>query len=65
MFVEDLSDAKRFDQEVFGLPVAFEDDASTVFRFENTLINLLKFQRLRSSSGPPGWLPRRQVPGCS
>lgn len=27
---------------MFGLPVAFEDDASTVFKFENTLINLLK-----------------------
>ena len=42
LFVEDLAATRRFYQEVFGLPVAFEDDASTVFRFENTMINLLK-----------------------
>ena len=42
LFVEDLGAARRFYQEVFGLPVAFEDDASTVFKFQNTLINLLK-----------------------
>ena len=42
LFVEDLEAAKQFYQEVFGLPVAFEDDDSTVFKFENTLINLLK-----------------------
>jgi catechol 2,3-dioxygenase-like lactoylglutathione lyase family enzyme len=42
LFVEDLDDAKRFYQEVFGLPVHFEDDASAVFKFGDTLINLLK-----------------------
>ncbi|WP_427169787.1 VOC family protein [Arthrobacter sp. 92] len=42
LFVEDLETTKLFYQEVFGLPVAFEDDASTVFKFQNTLINLLK-----------------------
>jgi catechol 2,3-dioxygenase-like lactoylglutathione lyase family enzyme len=42
LFVEDLETAKQFYQEVFGLPVAFEDDASTVFKFGNTLVNLLK-----------------------
>jgi catechol 2,3-dioxygenase-like lactoylglutathione lyase family enzyme len=41
LFVEDLAAAKRFYQEVFGLPVVFEDDSSTVFNFGNTLINLL------------------------
>jgi catechol 2,3-dioxygenase-like lactoylglutathione lyase family enzyme len=41
LFVEDLDAAKRFYLEVFGLPVAFEDDESAVFRFENTMINLL------------------------
>ena len=33
LFVEDLEAAKRFYQEVFELPVAFEDNDSTVFRF--------------------------------
>lgn len=41
LFAEDLAATKRFYQEVFGLPVHYEDDASVVFRFENTLINLL------------------------
>jgi catechol 2,3-dioxygenase-like lactoylglutathione lyase family enzyme len=42
LFVEDLEDAKRFYGEVFGLPVHYEDDASAVFDFGNTVINLLK-----------------------
>jgi catechol 2,3-dioxygenase-like lactoylglutathione lyase family enzyme len=42
LFVEDLEAAKRFYREVFELRVAFEDDSSTVFRFGETLINLLK-----------------------
>ena len=42
LFVEDLEAAKRFYQDVFGLPVMFEDDDSAVFAFGNTMINLLK-----------------------
>ena len=42
LFVEDLATAKQFYQVVFGLPVVFEDGDSTVFKFGNTLINLLK-----------------------
>jgi catechol 2,3-dioxygenase-like lactoylglutathione lyase family enzyme len=42
LFVEDLVTAKGFYQRVFGLPVVFEDDNSAVFKFGNTLINLLK-----------------------
>ncbi len=42
LFVEDLDAAKRFYREAFGLPVVFEDDASAVFNFGNTLINLLR-----------------------
>ena len=42
LFVENLEAAKQFYQEVFGVPVIFEDDNSTVFKFGNTLINLLK-----------------------
>jgi catechol 2,3-dioxygenase-like lactoylglutathione lyase family enzyme len=42
VFVEDLAATKQFYQEVFGLPVHYEDDASAVFDFGNTLINLLK-----------------------
>lgn len=42
LFVEDLSAAKLFYQAIFGLPVYYEDDASAVFQFNNTLINLLE-----------------------
>ena len=42
LFVDDLEEAKRFYGEVFGLPVAFEDENSAVFRFGETLVNLLK-----------------------
>jgi len=42
LFVEDLDAARRFYGDVFGLPVAFEDDNSAVFDFGNTIINLLK-----------------------
>lgn len=41
LFVEDLPATKRFYQEVFGLPIHYEDDASVVFNFGNTLVNLL------------------------
>jgi predicted enzyme related to lactoylglutathione lyase len=42
LFVEDLDAAKKFYREVFDLPVAFEDAESAVFKFKNTLINLLR-----------------------
>ena len=42
LFVEDLEATKRFYREVFELPVTFEDDSSAVFRFGETLVNLLK-----------------------
>jgi len=42
LFVEDLDEAKKFYQKVFNLLVVFEDDASTVFKIGETLINLLK-----------------------
>lgn len=42
LFVEDLSASRHFYQQVFGLPVMFEDKDSCVFKFGNTLVNLLK-----------------------
>ena len=40
-FVEDLGAAKAFYREVFDLPVRYEDPNSAVFKFGDTLINLL------------------------
>ncbi len=42
LFVDDLPATKTFYQEVFGLPVHFEDDVSAVFDFGSTLVNLLE-----------------------
>ncbi len=42
LFVEDLAAAKRFYTDVFQLPVFFEDESSTVFKFGDTLVNLLE-----------------------
>jgi len=42
LFVEDLDAAREFYGRAFGLPVMFEDDNSAVFRFGDTLVNLLR-----------------------
>jgi catechol 2,3-dioxygenase-like lactoylglutathione lyase family enzyme len=52
LFVDDLQAAKDFYQKVFGLPVFFEDDASSVFKFGNTLVNLLKVTAAPELIGP-------------
>ncbi|WP_285567797.1 VOC family protein [Streptomyces sp. RTGN2] len=41
LFVEDVVEAKRFYQNVFGLEVIFENEDSAVVKLSNTLINLL------------------------
>ena len=40
--VSDVDRAKRFYGDVFQLPVFFEDDNSAVFKFGDTLVNLLE-----------------------
>jgi catechol 2,3-dioxygenase-like lactoylglutathione lyase family enzyme len=52
LFVEDLAATKGFYQEVFGLPVHYEDEASAVFNFGNTLINLLKIEEAHELIAP-------------
>ena len=52
LFVEDVDVAKRFYQEVFGLPIVFEDENSAVFNFGHTLINLLKATAARELIEP-------------
>jgi catechol 2,3-dioxygenase-like lactoylglutathione lyase family enzyme len=42
LFVEDLDAARQFYRDVFGLPLHFEDPNSVVFKFGDTLVNLLK-----------------------
>ena len=42
LFVEDLDAAKAFYRDVFGLPIHFENADSAVFKFGQTVINLLR-----------------------
>src|SRR5262245_66493367 len=42
LFQEDLEAARRFYEQVFQLPVFFQDDNSAVFKFGDTLVNLLR-----------------------
>ena len=57
LFVEDLDATKAFYQRVFGLSVVFEDDASAVFSFGNTMINLLKATAALELIGPAAVAP--------
>jgi lactoylglutathione lyase len=41
LFVEDLAAAKQFYLDAFSLPVHYKDAESVVFRFGDTLVNLL------------------------
>ena len=52
LFVEDLPATKAFYERAFGLPVHFEDGASAVFNFGNTLINLLVVGEAPDLIGP-------------
>jgi lactoylglutathione lyase len=52
LFVEDLAAAKRFYQEVFALPVRYEDADSAVFDFGDTMINLLQAGAARELVAP-------------
>lgn len=45
LFVEDLAAARSFYEDVFGLPIVFQDGNSAVFRFGETLVNLLDARR--------------------
>ena len=47
-----MAAAKQFYLKVFGLPVDYEDDNSAVFKFGNTLINLLKTTAARELIEP-------------
>jgi lactoylglutathione lyase len=52
LFVDDLAAAKRFYSDVFQLPVFFEDKDSTVFKFGETLVNLLKTSEAHTLVAP-------------
>ena len=57
LFVEDLGAAKGFYQEVFRLAIVHEDEDSAVFRFGETLINLLRASEAPSLVSPASVAP--------
>ncbi len=52
IFAEDLEATTRFYADVFRLPVVFQDANSAVFRFGETLINLLDVSQAEGLVGP-------------
>jgi lactoylglutathione lyase len=52
LFVEDLDRSKHFYSDVFGLSVSYEDEDSAVFKFQHTMINLLKIPAARDLVAP-------------
>ena len=65
MFSEDLERSKAFYQEVFGLPVLFEDPNSAVFEFGPTVINLLEIPAARELIEPGTWPAATPARGTS
>jgi lactoylglutathione lyase len=52
LFVDDLDAAKEFYGRAFDLPVTYEDEASAVFSFGPTLVNLLKADEAHALIAP-------------
>jgi catechol 2,3-dioxygenase-like lactoylglutathione lyase family enzyme len=52
LFVENLPRSKAFYQRVFEKPIVYEDEVSVMFRFENTVINLLTTPEARGLIAP-------------
>jgi catechol 2,3-dioxygenase-like lactoylglutathione lyase family enzyme len=52
LFTENLEEAKEFYQNAFGLPIDYEDSNSAVFKFGDTLINLLKITEAQGLIDP-------------
>jgi len=52
LFVEDPRRSRSFYEEVFDLSVTWEDEDSAGFRFENTIVNLLRIPAARELIDP-------------
>ncbi|SDC13548.1 Glyoxalase/Bleomycin resistance protein/Dioxygenase superfamily protein [Sanguibacter gelidistatuariae] len=52
LFTDNLAETKQFYQEVFGMPLVFEDAQSAAFDFGGTVINLLASTEAPGLIGP-------------
>jgi catechol 2,3-dioxygenase-like lactoylglutathione lyase family enzyme len=58
LFVEDLAATRQFYLDVFGLPIHYEDGNSAVFKFGETVINLLTISQADELISPGVVAPR-------
>ena len=58
LFVDDLEVSKQFYRDVFDSELKFEDEASAVFAFGGTLVNLLRTSAAEELIGPADVAPR-------
>ena len=42
LFVDDVQRSKSWYEDVFGLPLVFQDNDSAAFKFDNMILNLLR-----------------------
>ena len=52
MFVDDPKRSKSFYENLFDAPAVYEDENSVVFKFENTIVNLLARSEARALIEP-------------
>src|SRR5215468_544840 len=52
LFIDDVQRSKDFYSGVFGADVIHEEEAAVVFKFENTLINLLQVKSAHELIAP-------------
>jgi len=52
LFIENLEQAKEFYQNAFGLLIDYEDSNSAVFKFGDTLVNLLRITEAKGLIEP-------------
>ena len=52
LFVEDPQRSKSYYQRVFDVAAIYEDEDATAFRFDNMIVNLLRFSAARGLIGP-------------
>ncbi len=52
LFVEDPQRSKSFYQDVFDVPAIYEDEDAAAFKFENTIVNLLRTPAARDLIDP-------------
>jgi len=52
LFVEDPRRSKSFYEDVFDVPAIYEDEDAAAFKFENTIVNLLRTPAARDLIDP-------------